>query len=161
MQVTSSAGSLRSAAEGKHVHVTHASKLFQPIYRPRKAPAISILTARSKFDGQSSKRALVCKAIAEPGVDNTAVSSGPRLQPSDRVLKLWRKANAVCFDVDCEYCYSQTSAPAAQREQGTQRQLVALDIRCTTCFSMFGLQEGGSSRPFDHRLHTLLCSQLP
>ena len=30
-------------------------------------------------------------------------SGGPRLQPSERVLHLWRTAQCVCFDVDCEY----------------------------------------------------------
>ncbi|GBF87939.1 glycerol-3-phosphate dehydrogenase [Raphidocelis subcapitata] len=28
-------------------------------------------------------------------------SAGPALEPTERVLKLWRSANAVCFDVDC------------------------------------------------------------
>lgn len=49
-------------------------------------------------------RAAAAPANAEPDPEavKTADVTGPRLQPTERVLKLWRKANAVCFDVDCE-----------------------------------------------------------
>ena len=29
--------------------------------------------------------------------------AGPHLVPSERVLHLWRTAQAVCFDIDCEH----------------------------------------------------------
>jgi hypothetical protein len=41
------------------------------------------------------------KAAAAAAAGNgTQAATGPHLEPSERVLKLWRESNAVCFDVD-------------------------------------------------------------
>eukprot|EP00879_Flechtneria_rotunda_P018060 GHRR01018929.1.p1 GENE.GHRR01018929.1~~GHRR01018929.1.p1 ORF type:complete len:615 (+),score=140.48 GHRR01018929.1:3-1847(+) len=42
-----------------------------------------------------------CAATAPDGSVQNRAASGPKTRPTDRLLKLWRKANAVCFDVDC------------------------------------------------------------
>lgn len=44
-------------------------------------------------------RQISIQAAAAEATGNS--SPGPATQASDRVLKLWREANAVCFDVDC------------------------------------------------------------
>jgi hypothetical protein len=38
-------------------------------------------------------------------ITNSAGNStaSPVTEPTERVLKLWREANAVCFDVDCKF----------------------------------------------------------
>jgi hypothetical protein len=67
-----------------------------PASSPRKLPVRPLLAAT---------------AAAAPGSNGNGTTStagdasegGPHLQASDRVLKLWREANAVCFDVDCEW----------------------------------------------------------
>jgi hypothetical protein len=43
-----------------------------------------------------------CRAAPSPGRSPNATQDGPVLEPTDRVLKLWRSCNAVCMDVDCE-----------------------------------------------------------
>ncbi|WIA14356.1 hypothetical protein OEZ85_002885 [Tetradesmus obliquus] len=67
------------------------------------AAVFSHSSSRAKYSLVT--RAAASGADADLGGDlellKTESSPGPRLQPSERVLKLWRKANAVCFDVDC------------------------------------------------------------
>jgi hypothetical protein len=44
--------------------------------------------------------------ICQASVNGTPRNTGPHepiLEPTEKVLKLWRKTNAVCFDVDCEW----------------------------------------------------------
>lgn len=36
-----------------------------------------------------------------PPAGGGSAPAGPKLEPSERVLRLWRGAQAVCFDVDC------------------------------------------------------------
>jgi hypothetical protein len=48
---------------------------------------------------QPARRKSQVAAVAGEVTNNSA---GPVTEPTERVLKLWREANAVCFDVDCE-----------------------------------------------------------
>lgn len=55
--------------------------------------------------GVGSNRSVVCQATGD-AASSVPSKQSPNTFPTDRVLKLWRKANAVCFDVDCEFrCY--------------------------------------------------------
>lgn len=47
-----------------------------------------------------AKEVLESAASARTSID-AGGGPGPHLVPSDRVLKLWRTAQAVCFDIDC------------------------------------------------------------
>ena len=56
-----------------------------------------------------SNKLLSSRALLQNGTGSAATlaqradpSTGPHLVPSERVLKLWRSAQAVCFDIDCE-----------------------------------------------------------
>lgn len=90
---------LRTHDNGLNVLLTRHT-----VPRRHATPTIRTLAARPNTSENSRGRSLACRAAAEPDVLRDTGSAGPRLQPSDRVLKLWRKANAVCFDVDCEFC---------------------------------------------------------
>lgn len=68
----------------------------------RRVSAITKRAARSNARSHFSRNLISCSAAVDPGTLHDTGSPGPRLQPTDRVLKLWRKANAVCFDVDCK-----------------------------------------------------------
>lgn len=50
-----------------------------------------------------SPRSKAAEEMAEASMRTVsgALPSGPHLVPSDRVLRLWRSAQAVCFDIDC------------------------------------------------------------
>jgi hypothetical protein len=54
-------------------------------------------------------------------------AAGPHLLPSERVLHLWRSAQAVCFDIDCEFSIA--------RPTGARPKLPASRVRdsCTAC----------------------------
>jgi hypothetical protein len=90
--------------------IRESSRLSLPC-RPRNArPAADVGPAVCCHSSSSARQRQVCRVAAagasldgEPQPRKTESGLGPRLQPTERVLKLWRKANAVCFDVDCEY----------------------------------------------------------
>lgn len=63
---------------------------------------VGALAARGA--NQTPTRAARCRpvaAAATAGNGASAPAAGPALAPSEHALKLWREANAVCFDVDC------------------------------------------------------------
>lgn len=53
---------------------------------------------------RSIRRSVSSRNAVAGGDGATTKSYSPRTTPSDRVLAIWRKADAVCFDVDCETC---------------------------------------------------------
>jgi hypothetical protein len=61
-------------------------------------------SARCSLVPRAAASAADADLDGDPELLKTESSPGPRLQPTERVLKLWRKANAVCFDVDCKCC---------------------------------------------------------
>ncbi|GLI64296.1 hypothetical protein VaNZ11_007519 [Volvox africanus] len=46
-------------------------------------------------------RNFVAQSIADNSGNTEAKASTPNTAPSDRVLSIWRRVDAVCFDVDC------------------------------------------------------------
>ncbi|KAF6254612.1 HAD-like domain-containing protein [Scenedesmus sp. NREL 46B-D3] len=81
------------------------------LHRPqltRNSAGVGPVCSHSSSSSSVARRSQVCRAAAadasldgEPELGKVEGIQGPRLQPTERVLKLWRKANAVCFDVDC------------------------------------------------------------
>jgi hypothetical protein len=52
--------------------------------------------------GARGRGLLVRASAAAAAAAATTGNGAPVLEPTDRVLKLWRSCNAVCLDVDCE-----------------------------------------------------------
>lgn len=53
---------------------------------------------------------------------------GPHLEPSPRVLKLWRGAQAVCFDIDCEHAGTLVPARCIQSCSSKRSSLQPLSL---------------------------------
>lgn len=67
---------------------------------PARAPALAPHPRAPA--GRPRTAAAAAPAPAPAGAPRpTSSRDAPALEPSDGVLKLWRSANAVCFDVDC------------------------------------------------------------
>lgn len=71
-----------------HAAYRHIGRTAYPAARP-------VYVARHRHQQQQQ---IISRAESETG-NSTA---GPITEPTERVLKLWREANCVCFDVDCK-----------------------------------------------------------
>lgn len=75
--------------------------LQQQPQRPAARPTFQ--QQRSPQQPRPARAGVAARAAADPsgGNGDRPPAAGPRVEPTDEVLKLWRESNAVCFDVDC------------------------------------------------------------
>jgi hypothetical protein len=85
--------------------------------------------------------------VAAPAaVVRADTSHGPNLVPSERVLKLWRQAQAVCFDIDCTVAKNdQLDLLADFMGLGEQVAAITNSVRAVGCHWLLVATGGGAT----------------
>ncbi|GFR51762.1 hypothetical protein Agub_g14217 [Astrephomene gubernaculifera] len=107
--------------------------LFRPILVPSAVRSSKALTATAMAAHQlrrqpaAERKLRTCMARATVDGDGNKAYM-PRTTPTDRVLSIWRKVDAVCFDVDCTITLNDSLDLLAEF-MGVKEQVAALTSR--------------------------------